>query len=379
MEDRPLTSSKKRFIDNINYYDHNILGLGSRSAVSGSSLTPAARGDFYKTHQDLNSQTTKKSNGKAIDAHKVCHLTYLSAGPGKDFEERVEEMSSRNSRAVSLSENEQVNPREFCADCYNCKLSEKKNQLVGERRGRFENNEEVVRRLKEEHEWSKQQEKERKQLEKEALTKNVIKYGNKDTIAPKVTEDYIRPEERNYNYKGYGTDHQKITEEKKEKNRERMRNKVETQVKGINNKEKEKLMNLEMESDGILEIPSFRRTKPNKEEYRKELLTQMEANKQKKVKARETDMKNNGVIIESLARGAYVDKFVDQRLGLKEEYYKSVRDTEKKKQQMRKDREKDMQKMNEDINNYQQSVKAEKAKKQVTGFVKSSIMQLSWL
>ena len=376
IEDRPLTGSKKRFIDNINYYDHNILGLGSRSAVSGSSLTPGVRSDFRKTHQDLASQPIKrpkKSNGKAIDAHKVCHLNYLTSDPDKDIKRddknfvEKEQMSSRGSRITSLNGNEEINPGELCAGCYNCKLSKKKNQshFSGERKGRFESNEEVVKRLKEEHEWSKQQEKERKRLEREALTKSETKYGNKRGVAPKITEDYIRPEEMHYNYRGYGTDHQKVTEEKKEKNRERMRSKVEEQVKESYNREKEKLLNLDMDTGGILEIPSFRRTKPDKEKYRKELLTQIEANKQKTTKARENDKKNKGVIIESLARGAYVDKFVDQRAGLKEEYYKSIRDMEKKKQQRKKDKEKDMQKMNEDINSYKQSLKAEKANKKV--------------
>lgn len=365
-EDRPLTGSKKRFIDSVNRYDHNILGLSRRAAVAASSLTPGVR-----TCLDVPASSSRvRENGKGIDAHKVCHLGYLAAGDsdtcgGSRKFSGKSETSSRNSGVTSLSESEQLNPREFCAGCYNCRLSEKK-QLAKERKGRYEDNEEIVRRLKEEHELSRQQEKERKLLEKEALTKSPIKYGDKHAVTPKVTEETVRPEEKYYSYRGYGTDHPRRTEEMKERNRERMRRKVEKQVEECGNREKEKLLNLDVKAGGNLDIPSFRKRKPDKEKYKKELLNQMEGNKQRRIKARENDKKNNGVIIESLAKGEYVDRFAEQRAGLKEEYYKSVKDIQNKKLQQRREKERETQEMNEGINKYQQQLKSERAKKQVS-------------
>eukprot|EP00826_Nyctotherus_ovalis_P034497 TRINITY_DN2882_c0_g1_i14.p1 TRINITY_DN2882_c0_g1~~TRINITY_DN2882_c0_g1_i14.p1 ORF type:complete len:163 (-),score=61.42 TRINITY_DN2882_c0_g1_i14:371-859(-) len=152
----------------------------------------------------------------------------------------------------------------------------------------------------------------------------------------------------------------------KERNRERMRKQVEKQVEECGSREKEKLLNLEMKTGGNLDIPSFRKGKPDKEKYKKELLNQIESNKQRKIKAREHEKKNNGVIIESLARGEYVDKFAEQRAGLKEEYYKSVKDIQSKKLQQKREKERETQEMNEGVSKYQQQLKSERAKKQVS-------------
>ena len=96
-------------------------------------------------------------------------------------------------------------------------------------------------------------------------------------MSVKITDTHKEPEEKIYNYKGYGDDHQKVIEEKKEKNREKLRKQVELEVLKYRKNDKDKLLNTDLQNGGNLALPSFKKAKDHKEEYKRSLLNKIEA------------------------------------------------------------------------------------------------------
>ena len=190
---------------------------------------------------------------------------------------------------------------------------------------------------------------------------------NRHTITQKITYDYIDPVQNEYKYEGFGTDHQRITEDKKERVREAMRKKVETQLTQYkkNNREKDKLLNLNMNNGGNLNMPSFHKNAFDKDQYRNTLLKQMEDNKERKLKTREEERRSIKSARNDFAKGEYVDRFAERRGNQKREYYASVNCRESKKLEKAKEKMKERNDMKSEVDKYQRQVKNDRSKKQV--------------
>ena len=366
-DERSTTGGKRRFANNINYYDHNILGLGNREAVTGTNLTSVVDKSTNKNHGTVNSIIKEaRTPGQKPSIEQDMKSTYeasfdKTANPNSNSYPKNYNPNDKNKIEANPS------PEKLCAGCYNCRIAKKqKEEIVCQKHPHVDPN--IGRRMKAESELTKQQEIEKKLTEREALNRDSPDPNNKHRIAQKITVDHDVPEVNTYEYEGYGTDHQKTTANNKEKTRERIRQKVATQVVTIenNNKEKEKLMNLDIGNGGNLDLPSFRKSKSNKETYKKQLLDQIEADKHRKMANIDEDTKDSGILMEKLSKGYYVDKFSDRRANLKNEYYASVIETEQKKKNKLKEKEKDTNDMKKSVASYQRQLQVDKSKKEVS-------------
>ena len=369
--------SKRRLLDNVNNYDHNILGLGSRAAVPGANLTSVPRSpnrgksrvaELSATSITPVAAATSKpvdSVIKGLDAHKVSHLDYLQNDSSVRYEDyrknRTKSPISERSRPQTSQpiSQDKKGSNDVCANCYNSKLIAEKSATKPYK----EKTEPVaIEKIKEDSTVSKQQLSDKKQLERQILNddEGISKSPLKSGVSPKITETQTIDVPYIYQYEGYGADHQKETENAREQIREQLRAKVEEKL--LNDKpivNKEKLLNLEAENGGNLSLPSFK-PKPNtRAEYKSKLLEQIERDRQKRMQGRESGETMPNTKMEELTKGAYIDIFSDKRKGLKQEYYESMKTIEQKK-------EKITARLDEDKKNMQAAIEAyHKHRKQI--------------
>lgn len=356
-------------MDNINHYDHNILGLSNRTAVDASSLIPTAQNNSNgQTPHDMPVREFKPKEHKVMDAHRVSHLDYILSGQTNNDEhqrKRAERKSApRASTHVKEANGSSISPQAFCANCYNHKVVESKPRAL-QRKVRDWEDDLAAEKLKADTSVSKRQEQQKKLLEREMLVKESPSPRDKSSVSPKITgtQDVV---EDGYNYEGYGTDYQKIVESSKEESREKLRRRVAEQIAHSNGTERERLVSSNAKNGGgNLALPSFDKQKTSKEEYKKSLLSQIEADRERRMQRRDQEKNDGRVIIQELAKGEYVDKFSQMRAGQKQEYYDSVKEIEKKKQEKRELAEKDKRIMDNVVDNYQKSVRHDKAMKEV--------------
>ena len=321
-----FNGSRKRFTDNYNYYDHNILGLSNRIAVSGRVLTPdPTSGGLSKSRSafpNVNNSETKNSK-----------ISYK--------------------QSPSMERND-INPYELCSGCYNVQVSEEKHSsLMKSKHGKSTNDLLLKNEIKNEKYLKEQQFMERKRFQQESLNKEIEQKTNKHSISPKVTEKNPPSENNVYQYEGFGIDHQRIVEYYKALTRDKIRKKVVNVIKNeSSNRNKDHLMNLDLKTCGNLTLPSFKKQFNNKNEYKKTLLDQIEADRVKRIKRREEERNRKDLNIDKLAKGAFVDQFPYKRDELKKEYNKYIRDKEKKNAERLQLKKQDEKYMDVSIENY---------------------------
>eukprot|EP00826_Nyctotherus_ovalis_P017958 TRINITY_DN1531_c0_g1_i8.p1 TRINITY_DN1531_c0_g1~~TRINITY_DN1531_c0_g1_i8.p1 ORF type:complete len:451 (-),score=126.83 TRINITY_DN1531_c0_g1_i8:117-1469(-) len=365
-----MIGSRKRYMNNINHYDHNILGLSNRTAVDASSLIPTTQNNSNgQAVHDMPVREFKPKEPKVMDAHRTSHLDYILSGQTNNVTMSIRKREQRENpapRATTHTREENgnsISPHAFCANCYNHKVVESKPRAF-QRGVRDSEDDLAAEKLKADTSVSKRQEQQKKLLEREMLVKELPSPHDKNSVSPKITGSQDVAED-GYNYEGYGTDYQKIVESSKEEGREKLRRRVVEQIEQSNSTEKERLMNLDTKNGGgNLALPSFNKQKTNKEEYKKSLLSQIEADRDRRIQRRNQEKSDSRVIIQELAKGEYVDKFSQMRAGQKQEYYDSVKEIEKRKQEKRELAEKDKKTMDNVIEKYQKSVKHDKVMKE---------------
>eukprot|EP01022_Parablepharisma_sp_SALTPOND_P018357 TRINITY_DN2993_c0_g1_i1.p1 TRINITY_DN2993_c0_g1~~TRINITY_DN2993_c0_g1_i1.p1 ORF type:complete len:556 (-),score=37.12 TRINITY_DN2993_c0_g1_i1:3971-5638(-) len=376
--------SKKRFLDNVNCYDHNILGLGCRVAVPGTCLTPGpqkpTRSKSQATHLKLHNKLSEKLQdpaSKGVNAHKFSQLDYLHSDHTVNYEDyrknRVQNESelysirskspiiphSRSQVADLLNGNTKKDPTSFCPDCYNSRvIAEKYATCARDYQSKLQKDEPLLEKLKEDSTLTKQQLTEKKLLEREILSEASPVQSNKAVVSPKITATDQKADPDIYQYEGYGTDHQKIVENAKEQLREQLRQKVQERLEQEQPRTgaKEKLMNTEVKTCGNLSLPSFN-PKPNtRAEYKKNLLNQIQSDRERRMKRREQEKTTIDGKLAELLKGSYVDMFSTAKAGLKQEYYNSVKTLERRRTEKLEKREEDRKVMQAAIEEYQQQL-----------------------
>jgi len=321
--------SRKRLPDNINNYDHNILGLSNRVAISGRALTPDIPG---RSRSTLNRRT------------------------GREYTRQ-----DRGNMNISFRPVEnKTDPSEFCSGCYNKKVIEDKHtSFMKQTHEKSTENLYLVEEVMKDKSLRKQQAIEQKEAQKQLLNKGNYEKNDKKYISPKITDRYEPPANNVYQYEGYGTDYQRMVEDYKEMKRQALRKQVEEKLNQDQSaNKKNNLLNLDLKSCGNLTLPSFMPRHNYKNEYKKTLLMQIEADREKRIKRREQERKNNVFVLE---KGVCSDKLKRTNNELKQAYEKFIKEQERKKTERLRAKEEHGKYVKASIESYVQKLKHDKA------------------
>ena len=228
-----------------------------------------------------------------------------------------------------------LHPRtDFCPDCYNGRLiAEHQNQAVKEQKEESSVVQPQIMQIKAENEVAKQQIVAKKDAEKMMVAESPsVKYPGK-LISPKITEGgagWGQPDK--YEYEGYGREHGKFVESEKEEKREKMREAIKEKLEqeGTRNSQKERLMNVGLNTCGNLNLPSFKPKNDNRKEYRNRLLEQIQKDREQRMVRRELEKTELEL---KLFPSQSAVNVLDTKVKQKRDYYESVKQLEQNKVQ----------------------------------------------
>ncbi len=336
---------KRSVPDNVNYYDHNILGLQNRDAVTYSNSRRPSEANPTQQHTNSSGPITEMAKRAAgvksgvrhdgvIDAHRFCQLDFIQSDTSVKFDD------FRKSRPVP-HDHPVVRPEELtkecCPECYNERLAVVRQEEVETTKAedvkRFAD---MANRVEKEDVMGKQQLVERKIHEKTEVVDPSVKAPDRSTVSPKITQKISslpkEPTANTYNYEGYGRDHCREVEDGKEKRREKMRSAVEDRLAKTQSHLTEKDKLVPADAPGHLALPSYHSKPDNRAGYRRWLLEQIETDRTKRMQRREQERMSQSVVQPFGDEEVVFERApAEKRRELKQEYYASLKKIEQEK------------------------------------------------
>ncbi|MDR3549590.1 MAG: hypothetical protein P4M11_15200 [Candidatus Pacebacteria bacterium] len=278
---------------------------------------------------------------------------------------------ANNRFTIDEEEEEELNA-DFCSDCYNVRLSElRRAKSAAKKAQRREFSRTYNEQIQQEDAEGRLQLAELRKYNRDLLTDPRVKTPGRYSVAGKVTDPSPSKEINIYNYVGYGTDHCREVEERKEKTRERMRETVKQQIfqEEFKNAGKEKMEN--SAGPGHLDLPSYKPKPDRREQYKRWLLDQIELNRARRRQRREQDRALGKQTIKDFLSTDYF-KNPEKSFALKQDYYESLKKFEFDRIMEQKARETDKKQMESVVSEYRTKMTKANEQKRVCYFAQET-------